>query len=67
MYIVVFGVGVRGATKRSLLIGISLYNPSAAESEVLKRITAEPHKSDSRFALGYEWAGSLAGSTADFE
>ncbi len=50
-----FGVGVRGATKRALLSGINHYNPSAAESEVLKRITAEPHKSDSRFAPGYEW------------
>src|SRR5271154_917675 len=54
------------ATKRALLIGINHYSPSADEYAALKKIDAEPHKADSRFAPGYEWP-DLRGPLNDIE
>jgi hypothetical protein len=64
--LLVFAAGARGATKRALLIGINHYAPSAEDSAALKKIEAEPHKADSRFAPGYEWP-DLRGPLNDIE
>jgi len=65
-FIAVSSVGVQAATKRALLIGINHYSPTTAEAAALKKISAEPHKADSRFAPGYEWP-DLNGPLNDVE
>jgi hypothetical protein len=59
-------VCAQAQTKRALLIGINRYSPSVDERIELKKIDAEPHKADSRFAPGYEWP-DLRGPLNDVE